>query len=103
MTDAEKKEAVQRAMTDAHQVLKQGADTAANHVVGGLKRVSEQAAIAAKMLVDRGIPPGQAISAAARVAGHQFMMSHLDPVGMDWAAISPASTQVTINRLRGEF
>jgi len=95
--------AIRKAHADARHVLKQGADRAANSVIAGLKPLSAQGAIAAKMLVEGGVHPGEAIAAAARVAGNLYMKTRLDPVGQDWAAISTAPTPVTINRLRGEF
>lgn len=99
----EEQAAVKRAEAHARQILKQGADRAANDVIHGLKSLSGKGALAAQEMVSRGVPRGLAISAAAKVAGHQYMMTRLDPVGQDWAHLSPAAPQVTINRLKGEF
>jgi len=103
MTEKEKKATIQRATADAHRILKAGADRAAGDIVRGLRPLSAQGALAAEMMVARGIPVAEAVRAAARVTGHQFMMTRLSPVGQDAASISPAPTQVTLNRLRGEF
>jgi hypothetical protein len=94
---------VKRAQADAVNVVKSASVRAANDEIADLKPLSAQAAIAAQEMVARGIPPGKAIRAAADVASHQFMMTRLSRVGQDWAHLSPAAPQVTLNRLRGEF
>jgi hypothetical protein len=97
------KELVQKKAREALLIVKEGADRASSEVAGRMKPLSRDAAIVAKELVAKGIPPGQAIRAAASVAQWRFMWDELDPFAADAAALTPAPIQIWGRRIRSEF
>lgn len=87
----------------AEAIVRQGANRAGNAVAARMRPISRNAAVAAKMLVDRGIPPGQAIKAAARVAEWNFLWGELDSFAADAASLSTAPIQLWGRRIQQEF
>jgi hypothetical protein len=96
-------EHTQRKTREAERILRQGADRASSEVAGRMRPLSRDAAIVAKELVAKGIPPGQAIKAAASVAKWKFLWDELGPFAADAAMLTPAPIQIWGRRIRGEF
>lgn len=88
---------------EAEVIVRQGAGRAGDEVSARMRPISKDAAVVAKMLVDRGIPPGQAIKAAARVAEWKFLWDSLGPFAADAAALSPAPIQLWRRKIQQEF
>lgn len=99
----EVKEAASRQEKEAVQLIRHGAERAGNAVSARMRPISNNAAVAAKMLVDRGIPPGQAIKAAARVAEWKFLFGELGPFEADAVSLSTAPIQLWRRRIQQEF
>jgi hypothetical protein len=96
-------EYTQRKTREAERILRRGADRASSDVAGRMRPLSRDAAIVAKELVAKGIPPGQAVKAAASVAQWKFLWGELGPFEADAAALSLAPIQLWGRRIRSEF
>lgn len=94
---------IQRKTQEAKRVLKEGTDRAGSEVAARMRPLARDAAIVAKELVAKGIPPGQAIRAVASVAQWKFLWGEIGPFAADAAALSPAPIQMWRRRIRGEF
>ncbi|MGH9388916.1 MAG: hypothetical protein ACRD1Z_04820, partial [Vicinamibacteria bacterium] len=94
---------VERRAKEAEQVVREGADQAGSNVAARMRVLSQDAAIVAKELVAKGIPPGQAIKAAASVAQWKFLWDELGPFAADAAALSTAPIQLWRRKIQQEF
>jgi hypothetical protein len=101
--EALKRQVTERRLEEAAQIVRQGADRASFNVAGRMKPLSRDAAVVAKELVAKGIPPGQAIKAVASVAQWKFLWGELGPFAADAAVLTPAPIQIWGRRIRSEF
>lgn len=101
--EAAKRAVIERRLEEAARIVREGADRASSDVASRMRPLSRDAAIMAKELVAKGVPPGQAIRAVASVAQWKFLWDELGPFAADAAALSPAPIQMWGRRIRGEF
>lgn len=94
---------VARRAREAKRIVKDGVDVAGARVVARMRPISSQAAIVVKELIARGIPPGQAVKAAAHVAEWKFLRQTVPYYERRSADLSTAPTQLYRRDIAREF